>query len=211
MDKLFADRAEAGSVLAHVLRHLAPPDPVVIALPGGGVPVAAKVAHSLPAPLDLLLGRDIAAPDRPALTVASVFDGAWPDIVLDDEAMTESGATAEYVQEMVPGALHELARRRRRLLGSRRPLPLQGHTAVLVDDGDTPPARLRAAIEALRQHGPAGVVLAVPVAASAAVAHLSDCADTFVCVEQRPAASAGYTDFPPISDEDVAATLESTP
>lgn len=211
MDKLFADRAEAGSVLAHVLRQLAPPDPVVIALPGGSVPVAAKVAHSLPAPLDLLLGRDIAAPDQPALTVASVFDGARPDIVLDDEAMTESGATAEYVQEMVPEALHDLAQRRQRLLGSRQPLPLEGHTAVLVDDGDTPPATLRAAIEALRQRGPAGVLLAVPVAVPAVVAHLSDCADTFVCMEQLPTVDAGYTDFSPVSDDDVAATLESTP
>lgn len=213
MDKMFCDRTEAGSVLAHVLRPLELTDPVVISLPGGGVPVAAQVARALSAPLDLLLVHEIGAPDEPSLAVAAVVDGRRPDIVLDDDAMSLSGATAEYVQELVPEALNDMARRRSRLLGSREFLPLEGRTAVLVDDGGTSHAVLRAALEALRQRGAARLVLAVPVAPADALADLLDGVDDFVCVDQSPSPptiDSHYANFSPVSDDEVAATLEAT-
>ena len=207
----FADRREAGRQLARVLaaRHFA--DPVVIALPRGGVPVAAEVAKALHAPLDLLLAGKIGAPQQRELAVAALAEGPPEALVIDDETMAATGATALYVERGAAAVRAEIARRRERYLGGRAPLPLAGRTAVLVDDGIATGTSVRAALRALRQRQPARLVLAVPVAPQRVLDELSGEVDDIVCLarpEPFRAVGAHYADFAQLSDDDVIAALD---
>src|SRR5436309_12064193 len=94
----FIDRVEAGRLLGQAVAELGLSDPLVLALPRGGVPVAAEVARSLRAPLDLLMVRKIGAPDQPELAIAAVVDGDRPQVVTDEETLRFSGADAAYVK-----------------------------------------------------------------------------------------------------------------
>jgi putative phosphoribosyl transferase len=182
----------------------------VIALPRGGVPVAAEVAAALHAPLDLLLAGKIGAPQQPELAVAALAEGPPETLVLDDETMQATGATAMYVERGAAVVRAEIARRRMRYLGGRAPLPLAGRTAVLVDDGIATGTSVRAALRALRQRQPARLVLAVPLAPAGVLAELDSEADEIVCLAQPEpfgAVGAHYADFAQVGDDEVIAAL----
>lgn len=207
----FADRTEAGRLLAARVAalHLAPPL-VVLALPRGGVPVAAEVARALHAPLDLLLVRKIGAPYNPELAVAAVVDGDPPQTVIDEETLSASGAGPAHVQHELPAALREIARRRRVYLHDRAPRPLRGVTAVVVDDGIATGTTARAALRGVRLQGAAQVVLAVPVAPAGTVAELAGEVDGLVCLaEPSPFGAVGrfYRDFHAVEDDEVLAAI----
>lgn len=205
---VFANRAVAGRLLARELLVLALPDPVVLALPRGGVPVAAAVADALHAPLDLLLVRKIGAPGHPELAVAAVADGPP---VIDRETARVTGATADYIEREAGFERLEVARRRSVYLQGRQPLPVEGRTAVVVDDGIATGTTVRAALLALRRRNPARLVLAVPVAPPEAVATLRGEVDDLVCLSQPAhfqAVGLHYADFHQVSDEEVLAILE---
>ena len=209
----FANRTEAGQALAERLLQLDLPRPVVVlALPRGGVPIGALVARALQAPLDLLLVRKIGAPWQPELAVAAVVDGDPPDVVHDEETQAACGVGHAYVQGELPPALKEIARRRTLYLRGRAPLPLQGATAVVVDDGIATGTTVRAALVALRRRQPARLVLAVPVAPADTVARLRGEVDTLVCLAQpEPFHAIGlhYRDFHQVGDEEVIAALDA--
>ncbi|HEY0856804.1 MAG TPA: phosphoribosyltransferase [Albitalea sp.] len=208
----FADRVEAGRLLGQRLAALALADPVVLALPRGGVPVAAEVARALNAPLDLLLVRKIGAPDQPELAVAAVVDGDHPEIVTDEETLGLSGADDAYVQAKAREALKEIARRRALYLEGRPALPLAGKSVVVVDDGIATGTTVRAALKALRNAGAARLVLAVPVAPPDTVAQLRGEVDDLVCLFQPPyfrAVGVHYGDFHQIEDDEVIALLDA--
>ncbi len=211
----FADRAAAGRLLAARVAALKLDDPVVLALPRGGVPVAAQVAATLAAPLDLLLVRKIGAPGQPELAVGAVAESAAPPghvVVTDDEAMAMTGASATYVEREAQRGLQEIARRRATYRDGRPPLPLAGRTAVLVDDGIATGATMRAALKAVRQMQPARLVLAVPVAPPDTVQALRDEVDDLVCLAQPvPFHAVGlhYADFDQVPDEDVVALMRA--
>ena len=134
--RAFADRTEAGRVLARRLAEMHLPKPVVVlALPRGGVPVAAEVARALGAPLDLLLVRKIGAPWQRELAVAAVVDGDPPDIVVDELTSRLSGVDDAYIQREAGHEMREIERRRAVYLRGRAPLPVAGATVVVVDDG----------------------------------------------------------------------------
>lgn len=209
----FADRAEAGRLLAAALVPLRLARPVVIALPRGGVPVAAQVARALRAPLDLVLVRKIGAPGQPELAVAAIVDGEPPRIVRDEETMALTGADEAYVQRAAAEQQRENLRRREAYLHGRAPLPLAARTAVVVDDGIATGTTMRAALVALRERGPARLILAVPVAASDSLARLREVVDDVVCLRQPPdfrAVGAYYADFDQVGDREVAETLART-
>lgn len=206
----FADRRAAGRQLARTLVGMRLADPVVIALPRGGVPVAAEVAAALHAPLDLLLAGKIGAPQQRELAVAALAEGTPEVLVLDNETMEATGATARYVEREAAAVRAEIARRRARYLGGRAPLPLAGRTAVLVDDGIATGTSVRAALRALRQRLPARLVLAVPVAPARALADLTPEVDDIVCLLQPEvfrAVGAHYVDFAQVTDDEVIAAL----
>ena len=210
-NKAFANRTEAGRALARRLVAMAIPPPVVVlALPRGGVPVAAEVARALGAPLDLLLVRKIGAPWQPELAVAAVVDGDPPDIVVDEFTSRMSGVNQDYIQTQASHELREIARRREVYLRGRTPVPVKGATVIVVDDGVATGTTIRAAIKALRRRHPARLVLAVPVAPADTVAALREEADEVVCLAQPDpfhAIGLHYVDFHQVPDDEVLAAL----
>ncbi|WP_395702809.1 phosphoribosyltransferase [Aquabacterium sp.] len=213
MDDVFADRAAAGRRLAARVAALHLSAPMVLALPRGGVPVAAPVAALLRAPLELLLVRKIGAPGQPELAVGAVAECAEPPghvLVSDDSAMAMTGASESYVEQEARQALQEIARRRAAYRAGRAPQPVAGRTVVLVDDGIATGTTVRAALKALRQMQPARLVLAVPVAPPDTVAALREDVDDLVCLAQpTPFHAVGlhYIDFHQVPDEEVVALM----
>lgn len=212
--KPFIDRGDAGRRLAAALAARAYPDPVVLALPRGGVPVAAEVAQALKAPLDLVLVRKIGVPVQPELAAGAVVDGDPPVIVVNESVAAAFGLDARAIQALADRQLEEILRRRRLYLSDRPPVALTGRTVIVVDDGVATGATMRAALRAVRRHAPGRVVLAVPVAAGDSLDSLRPEADEVVCLE-TPAAfvavGAHYEDFRQVEDEDVIRLLRAQP
>ena len=212
MQSYFADREEAGVALAAAVVKLRLVDPVVLALPRGGVPVAAKVAQALHAPLDLLLVRKIGAPFNPELAVAAVVDAAADDLVVDEALMESLGMTLADVQESAREQRAEIARRRSLYLRGRPRVSLAGRSVVVVDDGIATGTTVRAALKGLRGCGAKALVLAVPVAPPDTVRRLRDDVDHLVCLSQPVgfyAVGAHYRDFHQVPDEEVIALLDA--
>jgi len=209
--KAFTDRSEAGRALAARLAAMALVPPVVVlALPRGGVPVAAEVARVLGAPLDLLLVRKIGAPWQPELAVAAVVDGDPPDIVVDELTSRMSGVDRDYIDREAQRELQEIRRRRQVYLAGRTPVAVAGATVVVVDDGVATGTTVRAALKALRRRQPGRIVLAVPVAPRETLIELQREADEVVCLAQpEPFHAIGlhYADFHQVPDEEVLAAL----
>jgi putative phosphoribosyl transferase len=208
---VFADRTQAGRLLAQKVLALKVVDPIVLALPRGGVPVAAEVANALHAPLDLLLVRKIGAPAHRELAVAAVAEGPHAQVVIDHETLRMTGATKAYVDREAKAELREIVRRRTAYLHDRAALPVEGKTAIVVDDGIATGTTVRAALQALRRRNPARLVLAIPVASPDIVAALRVEVDDLVCLSQPSyfhAVGAHYADFHQVSDEEVIRILD---
>lgn len=211
---LFSDRAEAGRRLAARLASLDPATSVVLALPRGGVPVAAEICAATGAPLDLVLVRKIGAPGQPELAVGAVTDGTEPHYAIVREVADAFGLSDEAVKRRGARELAEIERRRALWLGSRPRVPLKGKTVVVVDDGVATGATMRAALAAVRATGVARIVLALPVAPDDTLAELAALADETVCLATpRPfhAVGAHYASFPQLGDADVMAILARCP
>lgn len=209
----YRNRDEAGRLLAEQLVRLRLPEPIaVIALPRGGVPVAAVVARALHAPLDLMLVRKIGAPGQPELAMAAVAEGEPPILVVDDEVWQAIGYPVEDIELLMRDALREIARRRQVYLAGRAPIDLTGRTVIVVDDGIATGTTMRAALKALRARKPARLVLAVPVAARDSMVMLRSEVDQVVCLaEPTPFHAVGqhYVDFDQVNDNEVLAALAS--
>lgn len=206
----FANRNEAGRLLAQRLAAMHLANPVVLALPRGGVPVGAEIARALKAPLDLLLVRKIGVPWQPELAVAAVIDGEQPDVVVEERVQRDAGISMDYIDQQAREHLVEIERRRRLYLGARAPVAVKGCTAIVVDDGIATGTSMRAALRALRRRQPARLVLAVPVAPPETVARLSTEVDDVVCLSQpTPFMAIGpyYDDFHQLADSEVTALM----
>ncbi|MFD0404235.1 phosphoribosyltransferase family protein [Kitasatospora sp. NPDC127116] len=204
----FADRTEAGRRLAARLGHLAGPDTVIVALPRGGVPVAAEVAAVLGAPLDICVIRKLGVPYQPELGMGAIGEGGVR--VLNDQVIRFSAVTDEQLAEVERRERAELARRARRYRGDRPPADLRGRTVVVVDDGIATGSTARAACRIVRERGAARVVLAVPVAPADWAERLDEVADELVCVDTpSPFYAIGefYADFTQTGDEEVLRLL----
>ncbi len=160
----FIDRKDAGRQLAKALARYKSQRPVVLALPRGGVPVAAEVANVLNAPLDLILVRKIGVPFQPELAMGAVVDGVEPVIVRNEEVIQLSGVSETDFNAIRDEQLAEIERRRKLYLGDRPHPEISGRTVIVVDDGIATGATTRAALHAIRMRKPSKVVLAVPVA-----------------------------------------------
>ncbi|MGW3178020.1 phosphoribosyltransferase family protein [Kitasatospora sp. NPDC001119] len=204
----FADRTEAGRRLAARLGHLAGPDTVIVALPRGGVPVAAEVAAALGAPLDICVIRKLGVPYQPELGMGAIGEDGVR--VLNEQVIRFSSVTDGQLAEVERRERAELARRARRYRGDRPPADLRGRTVVVVDDGIATGSTARAACRIVRERGAARVVLAVPVAPADWAERLDEVADELVCVDTpSPFYAIGefYADFSQTEDEEVLRLL----
>lgn len=208
----FHDRRQAGRALAAALleRQRAGdlPDPVILGLPRGGLPVALEVAETLGAPLEALVARKIGAPGEPELAIGALAGDAPP--LWDPDALRWLGATPEQLAPLADQERREL-RRRESLYREDRPVPeLAGRTAVVVDDGLATGLTARAAARSVRDHHPARLVVAVPVGSQEAVQALAEEADEVVCLRQPHAfGSVGrwYEEFEQLTDDEVLELL----
>ena len=208
----FKDRAEAGRQLATAVVRLGLTDPLVLALPRGGVPVAAEVARALHAPLDLLIVRKIGAPGQPELAVAAIAEGNPPTVVIDESTSQVTEGDHAYIKREVRAQRGEIERRCNTYRRGRARLGVAGKTVVVVDDGIATGTTVRAALKALRRMRPAKVLLAVPVASNDTLDELSKLVDDVICLSQPGRfGSVGtyYADFHQVDDEEVIALLDA--
>jgi putative phosphoribosyl transferase len=206
----FRDRTEAGRRLAEKLaRYAGQPDAIVLALPRGGVPVAYEVAMALNAPLDVYLVRKLGVPGHEELALGAIATGGVR--VLLPEVIREADVPEHTVERVTQQELRELERRERAFRGDRPPPEVRGRTVILVDDGLATGATMRAAIAALKQQGPAHIVVAVPTAAPQTCESMRREVDDVVCaITPEPFYAVGlwYDDFAQTTDDEVRALLE---
>ncbi|MGH6811290.1 MAG: phosphoribosyltransferase [Methylocella sp.] len=206
----FKNRSAAGRGLATALAQYKERLPIVLALPRGGVPVAAEVAAALGAPLDLILVRKIGVPAQPELAMGAVADGAAPIVVRNAEIIQRSGVTETEFNAVRDAELAEIERRRRRYLGARARADVAGRTIIVIDDGIATGATMRTALRAVRARAPRELVLAVPVAAKDTLDELRNESDSIVCLDSPTwleAVGFFYDDFRQVTDAEVIATL----
>jgi putative phosphoribosyl transferase len=210
-DLSFRDRADAGRQLVPRLITYAAQNPVVLALPRGGVPVAFEVARALRAPLDLIFVRKIGAPGHAEFGLGAVVDGAHPQVVLNEEALGHVAVPPGYIEAEMQRQLQEIERRREHYLAGRRPVDLEGRTAIVIDDGIATGSTVRAALKALSQALPARLILAVPVAPADTIERLRMEANEVICLiapESFYAVGEHYDDFRQTSDREVTTLLD---
>jgi putative phosphoribosyl transferase len=216
---VFRDREEAGDALAARLGHYAgragapragAKDVLVLALPRGGVPVGARVARALGAPLDVFVVRKLGVPGHEELAMGAIASGGVR--VRNDEVVDKLRIGEPTLDRAAEVEAQELARRERSYRGQRPPPDLAGRVVILVDDGLATGSTMRAAVAAARAAGPAKVVVAVPTAPASTCEELRREADEVVCVTTpRPFRAVGYSyrSFPQTSDEEVRELLQA--
>jgi putative phosphoribosyl transferase len=206
---VFKDRRDAGRQLGRSLSAYAIRRPVVVALPRGGVPVAAEVAERLAAPLDVIVVRKIGLPWQPELAIGAIAEG---DVcVVNHALLEEAGVSGDELEAVIARERVELERRVRAYRGERPPVRLEGRLVILVDDGLATGYTTRAAIEQIRRRGASRIVIAVPVAPEESVATMGHVADEVVVLQTpRWFSSIGehYMDFRQTSDDEVVALLD---
>ena len=207
---IYRDRREAGRRLARELAHFRKDRPLILALPRGGVVVAAEIAEALDAPLDLVLVRKIGVPFQPELAMGAVVDGRRPHIIRNEDIIDGSGVSEEDFERVCEAELREIDRRRELYLARRSRADVRGRVAIVVDDGIATGATTRAALEAIRDRDPRTLVLAVPVAPTTTLDELDGLADEIVCLQSHePFYAIGlyYDDFRQVSDSEVIEIL----
>jgi putative phosphoribosyl transferase len=205
---IFADRVEAGRRLAERLREMELDQPVVLALPRGGVPVGFEIAKALEAPLDVLLVRKIGAPGHEEFALGAVVEAAEPIVVQNADVPPRF---ATYIRDAALREAHEIERRRQAYRGGRSLAPVAGRTAIVVDDGIATGATFRAALEAMQQMDAGRVVAAIPLAPEESLPSVEALADDVICLatpEPFYAVGLHYGDFSQTTDEEVVQLLQ---
>jgi predicted phosphoribosyltransferase len=208
--RVFTNRVEAGRQLAGWLSAYAGrADVVVLALPRGGVPVAAEVAARLGAPLDVFLVRKLGVPGHPELAMGAIAEGGV--MVVSSGILAELGIPRTALDQVAARERLELERRDVQYRGGRERPSVRDKVVILIDDGLATGATMEAAVMALREHHPARIVVATPVGAREACERLSQIADEVVCAlipASFVAVGQWYQDFGQTSDDEVKALVD---
>lgn len=204
-DRAFRDRRDAGRVLARLLDHFrGQPEVIVLGLPRGGVPVAYEVATALGVPLDVFVVRKLGVPGHDELAMGAIAGGGV--LVVNDDVVRGLGIRPEAIREVADREGRELVRREQAYREGRPAPTLADRTVVLVDDGLATGASMRAAVSALREHGPARIVVAVPVSPKSTCGEIEALVDEVVCAitpARFGAVGKAYRSFAQTSDEEV--------
>lgn len=177
----YRDRIEAGRWLALALtKYAVLSDVVVLALQGGGVPVANEVSRSLKAPTDILVVRKLSLPHQPEVVIGAISSGGIK--VINQAEVQASNLTGPEIDQLIATEQVELALKEQRFRGNRPFLTLEGKTVILVDDGLRTGSSMRTAIAVVKQHHPKRIVIAVPVAPATIYDDFKGLADEIVCL-----------------------------
>jgi putative phosphoribosyl transferase len=206
--RIFADREEAGWMLVERLRDTTRMNPLVLAIPRGGVEVGAALARGLGAELDVVLSRKLRAPHQPELALGAVSEDG--DVYLNHfaNAMTDAGDT--YIEAERQRQLAEIARRRKLVRGVRPQAEIAGRTVILTDDGLATGATMIAALHTVRAAGAREIIVAVPVGAPERIDAIRPLCDRVECLQEPEAFWAigqFYRSFEQVEDERVVELL----
>jgi putative phosphoribosyl transferase len=208
----FRDREDAGRKLADILRSQirAEDQPLVLALPRGGVPVGAALARSIGAPLDVWVVRKVGVPWQPELEVGgAVAEGGY--VYLNATFLRHTHLTETEIAPLVDGKRREIEERKHLFRGDQSPPELRDRTVIVVDEGMATGSTVLAAIRSIRVHQPRQIIVAVPVAGPDAMSSIRNEADRIVCLlcpDDLYAIGTWYRDFAQVSDEAVLRILE---
>jgi putative phosphoribosyl transferase len=208
----YADRAQAGQILARSLEHLREANPVVLGLPRGGVPVAGEVARILGAQLDILLVRKLGVPWHPELAAGAIGEGGIR--VLNPGVMRSVNLQESALGPVTRRETVELERRAVTFRAARPAVDLAGRFVIIVDDGIATGATVLAAVGVARAKGARFVTVATPVAAPASAHRIAAAADEVIAPYQPPdmgGVGAAYADFHQLSDDEVVELLRRAP
>lgn len=205
---MFRDRLEAAGRLAEQLKGYQGRKPLVLAIPRGAVPMARLIADQLGGDFDVVLVRKLRAPWQAELAIGSVDEHGWTYVAPFAASM---GADAEYLAEEKRKQLETIRKRRAQYTPIRPPIDPAGRIVIVIDDGLATGATMMAALHGLREHKPARLVCAVPVAPPDTLEKVRPLADEVVCLEAPEwfqAVGQFYRDFPQIEDEEVIRLLK---
>jgi predicted phosphoribosyltransferase len=207
----FANREDAGRKLADLLTGMVTSEAVVLALPRGGVPVALEIARRWRAPLDVMIVRKLGFPGHEEYAMGAIASGGFQ--VINPAVVAEAGVSKENLLQIAARELREIERREDLYRGGATAPILTGRTVILVDDGIATGASVRVAVQAVRAAKPAGLIIAVPVAAPAIISDLRCEADEVITVlapAELISVGEWYDDFSQLTDEEVRSLLAAT-
>jgi putative phosphoribosyl transferase len=205
---MFQVRTEAAHKLALKLKGRELRDPIVLAIPRGGVVVGATLAQELPAELDVVLVRKLGAPDNPELAIGAISESGA--VVLNRFAEEIDGVTPEYVAEERKAQFAELSRRRELFRSVRLPAAIAGRSVIVTDDGLATGSTMLAALQVIRAASASEIIVALPVLPQDRVAQIEQRCDELVYLTAPPyfrAVGQFYAEFPQLDDEEVLALL----
>jgi predicted phosphoribosyltransferase len=202
---VFSDRADAGRILASKLtNYKGRIDTVILALPRGGIPVAYEIGKELGVPVDVFVVRKLGVPGQEELAMGAIATGGMR--IINYDVVEQLGINQETIDAVTDQERKELRRREQLYRGERPPREIRGRSVILVDDGIATGSTMRAAIAALRQLGPARIVVAVPVASPETCQQIGAEVDEIICAatpQSLHAISQGYERFEQTTDEEV--------
>lgn len=208
---VFEDRRQAGRLLAESLFVMNLKDPLVLAIPRGGVVVAYEIAQRLKCPLDVIIPRKVGAPFEPELAVGAVTEDGT--LYLNREIVEAYGVSKSYLESESQNQIGEIKRRALVYRGSTKQADLNNKTVIIVDDGVATGATMKAAMMSVKRQSPYAVVIAVPVGAQETIDELRRQVDTIVCLHIPSimyAIGEFYRDFTQTSDDEVVTLLRLT-
>ena len=207
--RLFANRIEAGRLLASALANLISKSSIVLAIPRGGVVVGFQIARALDLPLDVIIPRKIGAPDNPELAIGAMTEDKT--MILDERLVSYLRVSEDYIKEESERQRLEIERRLKLYRGDAPYPSLENRDVIIVDDGIATGSTMKAALASVRRRGAKTVVIAVPVGSTSAIGELKKEADDVVCLytpESFYAIGEFYEDFAQTTDEEVASLLK---